>query len=119
MLKVVELFCGIGGCAAAVGRHAEIVAAVDINTSALDVYRHNYTNPTITRSIESMRADQLSDVAADLWWLSPPCQPYTRQGRCCDFLDFPATLVSRIPFAIVAPGRCWGIVWQCPSCSGC
>jgi tRNA G37 N-methylase Trm5 len=32
--RVLELFCGIGGCAAAVDGRARVVAAVDVNPGA-------------------------------------------------------------------------------------
>ena len=71
-LRVLELFCGIGGCAAALGERAEIVAAVDINQVALSVYRQNYRHPVQVCEIESLPADLCRAWAADLWWLSPP-----------------------------------------------
>jgi site-specific DNA-cytosine methylase len=87
-LRVLELFCGIGGCAAALGERADIAAAVDINQIALSVYRHNFpTAPIHVRTIESMSAEWYRDQAADLWWLSPPCQPYTSRGRQLDLSD--------------------------------
>lgn len=77
---VLELFCGIGGCAAALGSRAQVVAAVDINQQALDVYRANFAHPTHALTIESITDKQLYDWNADLWWMSPPCQPYTQRG---------------------------------------
>ena len=87
-LRVLELFCGIGGCAAALGDRAQIVAAVDINQVALSAYRRNFSSPPIhVRTIESLPAGWYRDQAADLWWLSPPCQPYTSRGRQLDLRD--------------------------------
>lgn len=99
-LRVVELYCGIGGSAAAIGSAATVVAAVDINRKALAVYRWNFPHPTATATIESLSAATLQDWRADLWWMSPPCQPFTRRGlrrdandsRTQSFLD----LVARI-----------------------
>lgn len=78
--RVVELFCGIGGCAAALGETAEVVAAVDVNRAALAVYRRNFVHPTRAAAVESLAPETLRGWAADLWWLSPPCQPFTRRG---------------------------------------
>lgn len=90
-LRVLELFCGIGGCAAALGERAEIVAAVDINPLALSVYQHNFRRaPVHVRTIESLPAEWYRGLDADLWWLSPPCQPYTSRGRQLDANDFRA-----------------------------
>jgi site-specific DNA-cytosine methylase len=85
--RVLELYCGIGGCAAALGTSAEVVAAVDINRLALEVYRHNLPHPTVTRTIESIDLADLERWDADLWWLSPPCQPFTRRGLGRDDAD--------------------------------
>ncbi len=97
---VLELFCGIGGCAAALGERAEIVAAVDINQVALSVYRHNFRHPVQVRAIESLPAQVCRENVADLWWMSPPCQPYTVRGRRLDVHDPRAesllTVIERI-----------------------
>jgi site-specific DNA-cytosine methylase len=99
-LRVLELFAGIGGCAAAVGDAAEFVAAIDINPQALAVYRHNFSHPTICSTIEPLPAESFRAWNADLWWLSPPCQPYTHKGKQRDLADPRAaallTLIERI-----------------------
>jgi site-specific DNA-cytosine methylase len=86
-LRAVESFCGIGGFAAAAGEGIEIAAALDINERALAAYRRNFPHPATARTIESIPADELRGLAADLWWLSPPCQPYTRRGSRRDVDD--------------------------------
>ena len=86
-LRVLELFCGIGGCAAALGQRAQVVAAVDINRTALGVYAHDFPHTTVTRTIESIPCSDYRSWEADLWWLSPPCQPYTRRGHQRDLAD--------------------------------
>ena len=94
---VLELFCGIGGCAAALAGRARIAGAIDINRSALAVYRHNYcrpgdsrvgdSHPVLARTLDSMSAAELAAFEADLWWLSPPCQPFTERGKQRDVDD--------------------------------
>lgn len=86
-LRVLELYCGIGGCAAAVGDRAQIVAAVDINLKALEVVAHNFPHPRVARTLESIPTNIWREWQADLWWLSPPCQPYTQRGRRRDLDD--------------------------------
>ncbi|HVS02025.1 MAG TPA: DNA cytosine methyltransferase [Thermoanaerobaculia bacterium] len=86
-LRALELYCGIGGCAAALGQAAEVVAAVDINRLALGVYRRNFPHPTLASTLEAVSAERLAAFAAELWWLSPPCQPFTRRGRGGDVDD--------------------------------
>ncbi|RMH21013.1 MAG: DNA cytosine methyltransferase, partial [Acidobacteria bacterium] len=85
--RVLELFCGIGGVAAAVAGRAEVVAAVDVNRHALAVYRHNFDHPVVAATLESLPAARLAAWEADLWWLSPPCQPFTRRGLGRDLDD--------------------------------
>ena len=86
-LRVLELYCGIGGCAAALGPGTEVAAAVDINRAALAVYRHNFPHPTEARTLDSIGVADLDRWRADLWWLSPPCQPFTRRGHGRDDAD--------------------------------
>jgi DNA (cytosine-5)-methyltransferase 1 len=86
-LRVLELYCGIGGCAAALDGAATVVAAVDIDRRALGVYRLSFPHPTLTRTIEALSAPELAGFRADLWWLSPPCQPFTRRGLGRDDQD--------------------------------
>ena len=86
-MKVCEFFSGIGGMGFAL-RSAGVVVdeaksvAVDINTSANDVFRHNFPSVKVfQRGIESISIEQLDDLNSDIWTMSPPCQPYTRQGN--------------------------------------
>lgn len=52
-------------------------------------------------TISSLQAHQLEQFAADIWMLSPPCQPYTRRGARRDAEDPRASsflhLISLIP----------------------
>jgi site-specific DNA-cytosine methylase len=86
-LRVLELYCGIGGCTAALDPTASIVAAVDVNRTALTCYRHNFGHPTTTATIESLSSATLESWQADLWWMSPPCQPFTTRGLQRDTED--------------------------------
>ncbi len=94
-LRVLELYCGIGGLAAALepaADVAEVVAAVDVNQRALDVYRYNFpAHPVLAAAVESIAAERWQSWDADLWWMSPPCQPFTRRGRQRDLEDPRAT----------------------------
>lgn len=115
-MKVLELYCGIGGCAAALAglrRAADggtaagwsVVAAVDIDRVALSVYQANYDHPVVIAEIESL---DLAAFDADLWWLSPPCRPFTRRGagrdiddpRCRSFLSLLRSIDHLRPAAI-------------------
>ncbi|MCG8462787.1 MAG: DNA cytosine methyltransferase [Holophagales bacterium] len=59
------------------GRPSLHVRGVDINTIALEVYRHNFGHPAAAKLVESLTPEELE---AELWWASPPCQPFTRRG---------------------------------------
>jgi site-specific DNA-cytosine methylase len=84
--RVLELYCGIGGCAAALGESAEVVAALDIDQAALATYRLNFPHRAEACTLDSLRPTD-PRLRADLWWLSPPCQPFTRRGRGRDLDD--------------------------------
>jgi DNA (cytosine-5)-methyltransferase 1 len=105
-LRILELFAGIGGCAAAMDGAVEVVAAVDISRKALAVYARNFPHCTAARAIDTISAAEFADWEADLWWLSPPCQPYTSRGLRQD-LDDPraAGLVNVVQSLSVARPR--------------
>jgi len=97
-LRTLELFCGIGGFAAAAnGSNLRIVGALDQSAVALAVYRLNFPgHPARQTDLERISAAELSDFDADLWWLSPPCQPYSLRGRQQDLADPRAQSLARI-----------------------
>lgn len=92
----VEFYCGIGGFAAAVAERTdcpadtdadqpieipcfEPLSAWDIDCSALGVYRLNFPNHVANAA--EIRSLAIARLAGDLWWLSPPCLPFTRKGK--------------------------------------
>ncbi|CAF0849674.1 unnamed protein product [Adineta ricciae] len=91
VLRVLELFSGMGGMHCALdlsGREYEIIAAIDINPTANLVYASNFPEVSIiNRSIETIPLKQWEKWSADLWTMSPPCQPFTRQGKQEDLND--------------------------------
>lgn len=97
-IRALELFCGIGGFAAAVaGSNVRVVAALDQNPAALGVYRHNFPDhPVRQTDLERISAWELTTPGADLWWLSPPCQPYCERGVRRDLEDRRARSLLRI-----------------------
>jgi site-specific DNA-cytosine methylase len=87
-MRALELFCGIGGFAVAVGPLARIVGAIDLSAHVLDVYRHNLpSHPTRQICVTRHDAADFAAYRADLWWMSPPCQPYTVRGLRQDLDD--------------------------------
>ena len=91
LLRVMEFYAGVGGFHWALkkaGVEAEIVASVDINTNTNSVYAHNFpTTPHLNRNICGMTAKELDGYRPDVFVLSPPCQPFTRQGLRRDNQD--------------------------------
>ncbi|KAL3819078.1 hypothetical protein ACJIZ3_004983 [Penstemon smallii] len=81
--RVLEFYSGIGGMRYSLmmaGVDAEVVEAFDINDVANDVYEHNFGHRPHQGNIQTLSAIDLDRYKADVWLLSPPCQPYTRQG---------------------------------------
>ncbi len=97
-LKALELFCGIGGFAAAVaGWNVRVVEAIDQSRDALSVYRLNFPGHGARQAdLEKVTADELAAHRADIWWLSPPCQPYSVRGARKDVDDPRARSLVRI-----------------------
>ncbi|KAJ1678907.1 hypothetical protein EV182_003110 [Spiromyces aspiralis] len=84
-LRVAEFYSGIGGMhfalKSALGE-GQVVCAFDINDLANRVYRHNFPSVKVMqRNIEALPKSLFEALRADLWTMSPPCQPYTRQGK--------------------------------------
>ncbi|KAI5669519.1 hypothetical protein M9H77_19372 [Catharanthus roseus] len=81
--RVLEFYSGIGGMRYSLMKaavNAIVVEAFDINDAANDVYEHNFGHRPYQGNIQSLSAADLDSYKADAWLLSPPCQPYTRQG---------------------------------------
>ncbi|MEZ6120667.1 MAG: DNA cytosine methyltransferase [Pirellulaceae bacterium] len=81
VVRCLELFSGIGGFACAMPKNFQVAAALDIDQDCQAVYQANFSHPCHCVSLESVAADELGEFQADLWWMSPPCQPFTRRGN--------------------------------------
>ncbi|CAD7704046.1 unnamed protein product [Ostreobium quekettii] len=93
-MRALEFYSGIGGLRCALRRaapQAAVVAAFDINNVANDVYAHNFGDRPRQSNIERIPLSLLESMRADVWLLSPPCQPYTRQGLKLDANDHRAS----------------------------
>lgn len=90
-LRVLELYSGIGGMHYALKESsvpAEVVAAVDVNTTANEIYKHNFPNtPLLPKTIEGMTLQDFDKLNFDVILMSPPCQPFTRIGLQGDVAD--------------------------------
>ncbi|XP_075231567.1 tRNA (cytosine(38)-C(5))-methyltransferase [Lycorma delicatula] len=91
IMRVLELFSGIGGMHYAMeasGINAEVVAAVDINTVANLVYKHNFPSTKLyQKNIQSFSVEEINKISPDIILMSPPCQPFTRIGLKKDLKD--------------------------------
>ncbi|XP_077285579.1 tRNA (cytosine(38)-C(5))-methyltransferase [Arctopsyche grandis] len=89
--RILELYSGIGGMHYAfkdTSLKGEVVAAVDINTVANNVYRHNFPKANLlNRNIQSLTTKYLNSLKPDILLMSPPCQPFTRNGLQKDLED--------------------------------
>ena len=96
----IEFFSGIGAFkAAALQMRIEVLAAYDQSDHANAVYRHNFGVRPRQRNLDTISGGDLP--RADLWWLSPPCQPFSRRGKKADLDDARAqpliNLISLLP----------------------
>ncbi|KAE8691345.1 putative protein phosphatase 2C 22-like [Hibiscus syriacus] len=81
--RVLEFYSGIGGMGYSLmkaGINYHVVQAFEINEKANDVYQHNFGHRPYQGNIQSLTEIDLDSYGANVWLLSPPCQPYTRQG---------------------------------------
>lgn len=86
-LKVLEIYSGIGGMHYALklsGQDkAHVVGAIDINPQANLVYQHNFKDKAklIPKTVEGIKLEDYNRLQFDMILMSPPCQPFTRQGN--------------------------------------
>ena len=88
-MRLLELFSGIGAVATACEEFEdiEVVGSIDISQPAAKVYSANFPTPHYVREISTLPDEQLEEFRADIWWMSPPCQPFTRRGLQADLDD--------------------------------
>lgn len=103
-LKVLEFYSGIGGwhyALAASTLRCEVVGAFELNPNANEVYAHNFSMKPRQCNIEKLRLVELEAFGADMWVMSPPCQPFTRLGKRKDVDDHRTdsclSLLAKIP----------------------
>ena len=91
-IRMVEFFSGIGGMRLAVtnalkqqqrqeqdSMSLELCQAYDISLYANETYKHNFNGDVAkTKLVEQLTVKQLDEMNANLWTMSPPCQPFTR-----------------------------------------
>ena len=84
-MKVLELFSGIGGMRCGLtealpNEELEFIS-VDVNEFCNKVYEESFGNGPLSLDICGISLDWFTNLGADVWTMSPPCQPYSRQGK--------------------------------------
>lgn len=94
-LRAVEFFSGIGAFSEACrGSRIEVIAAFDQNERANQVFAHNFTLRPRAKNLDTIVASDIPE--ADIWWMSPPCTPYSRRGKQLDDRDARAACLLRL-----------------------
>ncbi|XP_027632043.1 tRNA (cytosine(38)-C(5))-methyltransferase isoform X4 [Tupaia chinensis] len=58
---------------------AQVVAAIDVNTVANEVYKYNFPHTQLlAKTIEGITLEEFDRLSFDMILMSPPCQPFTR-----------------------------------------
>jgi len=94
-----ELFSGLGGMRSAlslVGWEGGLVAVDLAVGGASEVYRHTWGDAVLNKDISSLSVSWFEKISAGVWTLSPPCQPFTRQGLGRDAADSRAAALLNI-----------------------
>lgn len=81
LMRVLELFSGLGGWRYALRDRGEVVAAYDVSEAANATYALNHGQEPRPRELATVPLKELVDHGADTWLLSPPCQPFCRMGN--------------------------------------
>lgn len=83
-LKVVDLFCGVGGLSRGFEDAGyEVVAAFDYWERAVETYRLNFSHPVFRFDLTDVEAAtaQIRPFAPDLIVGGPPCQEFSSAGK--------------------------------------
>ncbi|CAG9865199.1 unnamed protein product [Phyllotreta striolata] len=90
-MKVLELYSGIGGMHLALKEsdlEYNVVASIEINNAANEIYKLNFPNtPLYNLNIEGLTPEFVNKLNPDTILMSPPCQPFTRNGLQNDVKD--------------------------------
>jgi site-specific DNA-cytosine methylase len=79
-VRAIEFFSGIGAFAEAARQlPIDVIAAFDQSQAANDVYLANFGLTPRSRNLDSIESHELPE--AGLWWMSPPCTPFSRRGQ--------------------------------------
>ena len=101
-IRMLEFFSGIGGMRVSLEKALlllnkdattnrkyvlESCRAYDISLHANKVYHHNFcsdsdkSDSVCTKLVEQLKPKDIASLHANLWTMSPPCQPFTTSGE--------------------------------------
>jgi len=80
-MRVLELFSGLGGWRCALQDRGSVLAAYDVSEVANATYALNHGHEPRAKELATLPAQELADLGADTWLMSPPCQPFCRMGN--------------------------------------
>ncbi|KYQ89885.1 dnmA, DNA (cytosine-5-)-methyltransferase [Tieghemostelium lacteum] len=89
-LRVLEFYSGIGGMHYGLLESKlkfKVIQSFDINTNANANYLHTFKEKVNQKSIDSLTLKELESYNSNMWTMSPPCQPFTRNGLQLDDKD--------------------------------
>ena len=129
-IKVLELFSGIGGMHFALkeaekylnGVKFEISRAIDISDIANEIYKFNFPEVQVkANNICGLTPELLNKLEVDGIFMSPPCQPFTRQGNQKDvednrtepFIHIVQNLIPKVLHSFEKHSlACWNIIYS-------
>ena len=100
-IRMLELFSGIGGMRISLEKALRLLnqenkrsyvlescRAYDISLHANNVYHYNFcgssnkgSDSVCTKLVEQLKSKDILPLRANLWTMSPPCQPFTTNGE--------------------------------------
>ncbi len=100
MLRAIEFFSGIGAFSqAARNSSVAVIAAFDQSEAANETFALNYQLRPKSKNLDSISEQEIE--SADIWWMSPPCTPFSVRGKQLDQHDARAksflNLIEKIP----------------------
>jgi tRNA (cytosine38-C5)-methyltransferase len=97
-MPIFEFFSGIGGLhlslkTSNLDKIKYDIVPFDVNLNANSVYHLNFGIEPCDKSLETLHLEEYEQICtkkdnnSNIWLLSPPCQPFTSQGKELDLKD--------------------------------